>query len=53
MMKGYRTYVMAILCGLVTAASVMGWLDSEQYKALMAVFAPATAVFLRAGMKNG
>src|SRR5690606_14667519 len=37
MLKGYKTYIVAILAGVVTAFHAMGYIDDATYQTLMAL----------------
>jgi hypothetical protein len=37
MLKGYKTYLVAILAAAVTAANALGYIDDETFKTLMAL----------------
>ena len=39
MLQGYKTYIIAILCGVVTVAKMLGYIDDATYNTLMALLA--------------
>ena len=49
-LKGKKTYISAGICGLITVAKYLGYIDPATYTLLLGVFAPVTAVALRAGV---
>ena len=51
-LKGKKTYILAAAGAFLTFINLMGLLDAETYKALMALVVPAAAVSLRAGVEK-
>ena len=53
MLKGYRTYLLAILAGLVTAAHSLGYIDNGVYQALLGFLGAGSIATLRAALPAG
>lgn len=53
LLKGYKSYIVAVLVGLATIALQLQWIDFEVYTWIMSILVPGGIVALRAGMKNG
>jgi len=47
MFKGYKTYIIAALAGMLSTAKYMGWIDYNTFEAIMGILAGAGMATLR------
>ena len=52
-LKGYRTYIVAALMGIATAAEYMRYITPDDYMAIMTMLGAGGIAAFRAGMKSG
>lgn len=53
-MSGYKTYIVAGLIGLTTAAKALGWIDDTVYQVVLGLLGAGGLAALRAGVtKSG
>lgn len=52
MLNGLKTYIVAALMGIATAANYMGWLTDDAYKTIMAFLASLGVATMRSAIAN-
>jgi len=50
-LKGKKTYIVAALIGIATAAQALGYITAEQYQVIIALLGGTGLATLRAGTK--
>lgn len=53
LLKGKKTYLVALLMAIGTFAQVVGWIDSATWVKIEAFLAAMGIATMRAGIKNG
>jgi hypothetical protein len=52
MLKGYRTYIIALILGLVNAAVYLGWITVDQLEQINVILVALGLGALRAGVSK-
>ncbi|KKL68830.1 hypothetical protein LCGC14_2121020 [marine sediment metagenome] len=51
-LKGKKTYILAVLVGIVTTAHALGWIETHAYITLLGLLGAGSAATLRDGINN-